>query len=327
MSSPSPEVTLVGGGTGSFMLLQELKRITPSITAVVNMSDDGGSTGRLREQLGVSPPGDLRQCLSALSESPEMQELFGFRFGKGDLAGHPVGNIILSALELQHEGNLEKAVQAAGSMLDITGEVVPVTLEKHGLLMHDGEDIIRGEHKISCRNIKYVDAYLELEPAAEINPRAKTAIESADIVAIAPGNLYGSLLSALAVDGVAEAIAASHAKKAAIVNLINKPGQTDDWHVADYVYEFERYIGEGQIDAAVYNTELPPAELLERYAQAGEHPVRTDEAGFSRGTFRAIGAPLVSDEIYPQDASDQAIQRTQIRHDARAVAAELLKLL
>ncbi|HVV67000.1 MAG TPA: gluconeogenesis factor YvcK family protein [Candidatus Saccharimonadales bacterium] len=327
MSSSSPEIALIGGGTGSFTLLQELKNVTPNITAIVNMSDDGGSTGRLREQLGVSPPGDLRQCLVALSELPEMRRLFGHRFGEGDLAGHPVGNIVLSALEMQHGGDIEKAVQVASSMLGIVGDVVPVTLEKHELVMRDGGEVIKGEYEIGHRLVAYRDAHIELDPDAEINPRAGAAIRSADLVVIAPGNMYGSLLPALAVRGMSGAFKASRATKIAITNLINKPGHTDNWHVADHIRELERYVGAGQIDVVLYNDTLPPPELLERYAKADEHPVINEEEGFRSATFRAIGAPLVANEIYPQDACDTMIQRTQIRHNARAVSDELRKLL
>lgn len=325
MSSSNPEIALIGGGTGSFTLLQEIKHVTPNLTAIVNMSDDGGSTGRLRRQYGISPPGDARQCLVALSNSPEMQDLFSYRFGAGDLAGHPVGNVVLAALEQQHEGNIEAAIEAASSMLDITGEVVPATLQKHELVMHDGEETIRSEYEIGRRKIEYLDAYVELEPAAEINPRAKIAIEGADLIVVAPGNLYGSLLPALAVDGMAEAFATSNAKKVVVTNLMNKPFQTDGWHVADYVREIERYIGEEQIDAAVYNNQQPLAELKERYAEACEHPVCSDEKGFRAATFKAIGRPLIASEIVLQNMHD-TIARTLIRHDAKAIAAELIKL-
>ncbi len=233
MADKKPHIALIGGGTGSFTLLNELKKLTPFITAIVNMSDDGGSTGLLRDELGVLPPGDVRQCLVALSDTREVRDLFNYRFDRGALANQSLGNVILSGLELKH-GSFKKAVEVASSLLHITGKVAPVTLGEHTLVMKDGDEIIRGEYLIGHRPINNPGATVFLEPKAKLNPEARSAIENADLVVIAPGNLYGSLLPALAVDGMDAAFKNSLAKKVVVANLVNKPGQTDNWHVVDY---------------------------------------------------------------------------------------------
>lgn len=324
--SRSPEIALIGGGTGSFTLLQELKQFTPNITAVVNMSDDGGSTGVLRDELGVLPPGDVRQCLVALSNFPEARDIFNIRFsGEGSLAGHSLGNLILSGLEQQYK-DFNKALKVASGLLQITGKVVPVTLENHNLVMHDGDEVIVGEHEIGHRPIKNADAYVRLDPKSDLTPEAEEAIAKADLVVIAPGNLYGSLLPALAVDGMKEAFTDTKAKKIVISNLVTKPGQTSGWHVVDYVKAIERYVGEDQIDTVIYNTNLPSEALLAKYAADGEYPVSTDELRFSEINAQAIGANLVADNMAAQDSSDKAIRRTLIRHNAFQVGRQLMSI-
>lgn len=325
MSLNAPEIAVIGGGTGSFTLLQELKEFTPNITAVVNMSDDGGGSGMLRDELGVLPPGDIRQCLVALSDLPEVRDLFGYRFNAGSLTNQSLGNIILSGLELQYD-SLEKAIEVASTILQIKGRVIPVTTQKHTLVMRDGNDVIRGENIIGKRAIKQPGAYVELDPPSAINPRAAEAILGADIVVIAPGNLHGSLLPALAVNGMAEAFQATSAKKVAIANLVTKPGQTDGWHVADYFRTFESYVGQGQIDKVIYNNVAPSEDLLKKYAEDGEFPVGIAPERLREVGAKAIGAALVAQEIFAQDKNDTILRRTLIRHDAIQVGRQLMRI-
>lgn len=325
-ATSAPRIVLLGGGTGSFTLLQGLKKLTPNITAIVNMSDDGGSTGTLRDELGVLPPGDVRQCLVALSDSPVVRNLFNYRFSKGRFEGQSMGNIILSGLELQHD-SFEEAIKVAGEILQITGTVLPVTLEKHTLVMKDGEEIIRGEWRVANHPIHHRDAEVWLEPKASLNPDAGHAIRAADMVIIAPGSLYGSLLPLLSVHGMSDALQATKARVVCIANLVNKPHQNKDWHVADYIARYEQAIGEGVIDAVLYNDQEISQELLKAYAEEGDFPVHTDEARFQELKAQAIGLPLVSQEIAAQDPADTAIRRTLIRHDAERVCAELKQIL
>lgn len=321
-----PKIVLLGGGTGSFTLLQSLKKITPNISAVVNMSDDGGSTGELRDEFGVLPPGDARQCLVALSDSKELRDLFSYRFGgKGALAGHTVGNLLLTGLELQ-QGSFEQAIKIASSILRIKGKVIPATLDKHTVVLKSSKNIIEGEYKIGHSKI-LPGSTISLKPKASLNPDAKKSFQSADYIIIAPGNLYGSLLPLLSINGMKTAFKKSSAKKIMVTNLVTKPGQTDGWHVVDYLNEIEKYIGSKQIEFVLYNNDLPSKELLKKYAAAGEFPVDIAKNKFSSGHANFIGSKLVSDTIASQDPNDKAIRRTYIRHDADAVVKQLLKIL
>lgn len=320
------KITLIGGGTGSFTLLQDLKKLTPNITAIVNMSDDGGSTGALRDELGALPPGDVRQCLVALSNTPEVRDIFSYRFGgEGPLSGHTLGNLILSGLEQRYE-SFNEALKVASSVLNITGKVVPVTLDQHILEMKDGDDIISGQYLIGNRPINNKDASIKVDPEVKINPEAREAILEADILVIAPGNLYGSLLPALAVEGVNQAIESTSAKVIMVSNLVTKPGQTDNWHVVDYVKKIENYIGENQIDTVLYNKDLPSEELLEKYAADGEFPVSTDPTRFEEVRAECIGKNLIAKTIATQDKNDKAIRRTLIRHDGKKVCDVISEL-
>lgn len=324
--SQSPEIAVIGGGTGSFTLLQELKHCTQNISAVVNMSDDGGSSGRLREEFGILPPGDVRQCLVALAEASDLRDVFGFRFGgEGPHAGHSMGNLMLAGLTEQH-GSFAAGVKAAESMLNITGRVIPVTLEEHVLALHDGDEYVEGEFEIGHRPISE-QGVVSLRPPAPINPEAAQAITDADMVVIAPGNLYGSLLPALVTNGMAEALHDARGVITIISNLVNKPGQSDNWHVVDYVKTIERHVGADLIDVVLYNQATPSADLLERYAAEGEHPVRIDEDRFDDISAVALGANLVAGQTAVQDDKDKAIRRTLIRHDAAEVGRQLMRLL
>lgn len=321
------KLVVLGGGTGSFVVLQGLKQLASDISAVVNMCDDGGSTGVLRDELGVLPPGDARQCLVALSDSSEIRDLFSYRFSDGRLEGQSLGNIILSGLELQH-GSFEKAIEVASRVLRIRGQVVPVVLGNHQLVLRDGDRTIEGQFAIKTCQIEHPDkARISLEPVSTLNPVAEQAIRSADVVVLAPGDLYSSLLPVFSTPGMAEALSETNAKVVMLANLVNKPGQTDGWHVADYVRKVEEYIGEGNIDIVLYNNAVIAEDLLQKYAADGELPVDTDPARFAELTTRAVGADLLSDTITQSDPADKSVPRTLIRHDPQAVHKHLVDIL
>lgn len=326
MRTRDPNIVVLGGGTGSFALLQDLKNLTPNISAIVNMCDDGGSTGVLRDEYGVLPPGDVRQCLVALSDSHELRNLFNFRFGDGRFEGQSLGNIILSGLELQ-QGSFDKAVSVASDILQIHGRVVPVTLQSHTLVLQDGGREVRGENKIGSDPISSPDARLSLDPVSTINPAAKTAIEEADLIVLAPGNLFGSILPIFAVHGAAEAIADSKGKVVSVTNLVTKPGQTDGWHVVDFVKKIESYLGQGAVNYVLYNNEPISDELIQKYASEGELPVAIDDDRFSEVQAQPMGACLVSQEITQQDPNDTMLRRTLIRHDGARVGKQLKNLI
>ena len=327
MKTKGPNIVLLGGGTGSYELLLGLKNITANITAVVNMCDNGGSTGVLRRDYGVLPPGDVRQCLVALSKNETLAQSWNYRFAGGALSGHPLGNIILSGLELKL-GSFEKAVTVAGKMLDIHGAVLPVSTTKHQLILHDGSQEVYGQETVRLHKVRYPDEVrLSLAPATQLNPAARAAITEADMVIIAPGGLYWTLVPLCLVEGVADALQQTKAKVVCVANLMNRPEQHLDWHVMEYVRELERYIGDGVINTVIYNTQPIPEHHQSRYALQGEMPVHTDAAGFEGAQADTVGAALVADYIRSQDPTDQAIERSHIRHDGQKVATEIKKLL
>lgn len=319
-------IVVIGGGTGSFMLLSALKEHTPNITALVNMADDGGSTGVLRDELGALPPGDVRQCLVALSDAPAMRDLFSYRFEEGSLQGHAFGNLFLTALE-KMTGDFAQGVELASQVLNITGVVEPITLTnvKLGMRNKAGETTI-GEFDIAHMDFHGERPEFWLEPTAVANPKALTAIQGADIVVIAPGSLYGSLAPALIVPEVGEALAASRAFKVYVCNLVTKPGQTDGYKVHDFADEIERLAGNPFLDVVVYNTQHPSKDLLEKYARDGELAVQFEAPSPLTTSYAAEGANLLSSEIWQNTQSSDPIQatRTLIRHDSNAIANAIL---
>lgn len=320
----SPKIAMIGGGSGTSTLLPELVQYTPEITAIVNMSDDGGSSGKLRDAYGVMPPGDMRQCLAALSSDPDMRDRFKYRYTDGELAGHAVGNLILSRMELDH--GLDEAVRKVSGMLQITGKVVPITLDAHELVMEDGDEVIRGEFAVAYRQIADHGSPLYLEPRAMVHPEAEAAIHQADLVVIAPGNLYGSLLPALAVDGVAQALQQTSARKLVVANLLNTPLQTPGWHVVDYIQRLEAVVGEGVIDDVLYNNQRPDERLLRAATKPGEQPVHIHPERFDEIAARGHGDMLLAGEVYTPDAGDKAVPRSQIRHDAKRVGEHIMHM-
>ena len=321
------KIAVIGGGTGSFTILSELKNRTEPIAALVNMADDGGSTGQLRDELGALPPGDIRQCLVALSNAPELRDLFNYRFEEGSLKGHAFGNLFISALE-KMSGDFAKGVEIAAEILNITGVVEPITLTNVKLATRDktGKELI-GEYQIAYQESLVPKPDMWLTPEAVANPAALRAIERADIVVIAPGNLYGSLAPALLVNGVGEALHKTDALKVYIANLVTKPGQTDGFSVTDFADELERFAGTKFLDAVLYNTEKPSDRLLKHYASEGEMAVEIDQTKAKAANYEVIGKPLLSNVIWKnKNKSDpMANHRTLIRHDPIAVANTLLE--
>lgn len=326
-SKHGPKIVVIGGGTGSFTVLSGLKHYAKHITALVNMADDGGSTGQLRDELGVLPPGDVRQCLVALSDNPKIRELFTYRFEEGTLRGHAFGNLFLTALE-QMSGSFVEAVELASQVLNITGCVEPITLTDVTLCAEgkDGQPV-RGEFTIAHEALADRPR-IWLEPEAVANPRALAAIKEADVVAIAPGNLYGSLAPALVVPGVYEALLASKAKKVYICNLVTKPGPTQGYKVHDFADELERLAGGEFLDYVIYNNVMPSKKLLERYAHQGEYPVEADKAALEERHYQTKTAKLISDEIWDgsQSSDPLASVRSFIRHDSDQAARQLMKI-
>lgn len=315
-------IVTIGGGTGQFTLLSGLKKYPVHLTAIVSMADDGGSTGVLRDELGVLPPGDIRQCLVALSEADSiMRELFNYRFDVGGMKGHNFGNIFLSALE-KITGSFEEAVRVSGMVLATRGSVIPVTTKSIALVCGHGADACVGEHAINDADMNDRES-LHLRPEAYANPKAVAAIEQADCIVIGPGNLYCSILPNLLVKGIPEAIARSKATLVYNCNLMTKKGHTDGFTVADFIGEIERYVGRNRVDYVTYNSSALEPALLERYAPEGA-PVAVPEGSLERPGLTPLPADLVSSRLHVQKAND-TVRRTLIRHDPDTLAALIIQ--
>ena len=316
------KIVVIGGGTGNFVVLKGLKNYNLDLSAVVTMADDGGSTGILRDELGVLPPGDVRQCLVALSNSSRlMRSLMNYRFENGGLEGHSFGNLLLSALE-KVTGSFERAVEEAGRILFIKGKVFPVTNHQVRLKMIlNDHTVLEGEKQIYLSeqiDQGYQSVYLE--PYAKANPRALDAIVSADLVVLGPGGLHTSLIPNLLVEGVSEAIRSTQAKKVFIVNLMNRNGQTTSFKVSDYLKQLVKFIGEDIFDHILVNNQKPPSELIEIYSREGDlvqNDMHDDE--------RVILAPLIGE--FQKSVKSDLIKRSLIRHDPKKTAQEIMKIV
>ena len=260
------KVVTIGGGTGSHVVLSGLKVYPVEISAIIGMFDDGGSTGVLRRELKVMPPGDVRQCLVALSDPDHaLKELLEYRFYEGFLSGHNVGNIILSALE-KHSGSISKAIDIIRSMMSIPHHVIPVTLQEAELCarMNDGEKII-GQNNINKSSLVDRSFRLELAPEVDIHVHARKAIMEADKIVINPGDLYTSIIPNFLVKGMKEALLQSQAKLIYVANLMTISGHTDNLSVAEHQKILADYIYPKKIDCVIYNTAVPDETLFHVY--------------------------------------------------------------
>lgn len=314
------KVVVIGGGTGTFTVLTGLKNYTSNLTAIVSMTDSGGSTGRLRDEFGILPPGDVRRALLALSSSPEqlmLRKLFEYRFEKGNgLSGHSFGNLFLTALT-DITGCENKAIEEAGNILNIVGCVLPVTLTNAQLCarLEDGT-IIKGEANIDIRRVrpelKILEVFLDIP--AEVFHEAKKAIEEADIIVIGPGDLYTSVIANLLVEGVSGAIAKSKGEVVYICNLMNKHGETDSFKASEYVKEIINHLkGEKVLDKVIINRARYPQDLLGKYEEEKAYPVEVD-------TDAIYG--LVSKVVI----GDFTTRKTLLRHDPDKLAKAILSL-
>ena len=326
------KVVTIGGGTGSFMLLSGLKEYPIDLTAIVSMADDGGSTGVLRDELGVLPPGDVRQCLVALSDTPDiLRQLMNYRFTEGGLDGHSFGNLFLSALE-KINGDFGSAVREAADILDTQGTVVPVTSDRTHLhaVLKNGK-ILKGENAIN------VNLHLErvgidriyLEPRAKANPEALKKILSADLIVIGPGNHYCSIIPNLLVQGIPEALRKTKAKIVYNCNLVNKLGHTNNFTLDDYVDAIHRAVGKPVIDFVTYNTRKPGKKLLERYLkEESGSVVPFSPLARAKRSYRVVQGDLLSSRVYQAKPGDRiAALRSLIRHDPKKLGKMLMILL
>ncbi len=332
-SGGKKSIVVIGGGTGTHPILRGLKKYadTVDITAVITMADSGGSTGRLRDEFGQLPVGDVRMALTALaSEVNEddllLRELFLHRFDKGEgLNGHNFGNLFMVALT-QILGSEAEAVKAASRLLRIKGRVLPVTEDDiHIVATYDDGLVIAGEHEIDePPEDRYERRIVSLttNPKGHITNDVKEALIHADLILLGPGDLYSSLLANCVVEGVPEAIQASQAKFVFASNLMTRPGQTYNMSACDHVKEVARYVGRTP-DCVIVNTGNVPKHLLEKYAQAFQYPVVDD---CDECEYTVVRADLLSSEEVIKRKGD-VLQRSLVRGDGDKFAALLLQLL
>lgn len=324
-------VVVIGGGTGTFSVLSGLKAFSDrlDIRAVITMADSGGSTGKLRDEFGYLPVGDVRMALVALADEDladqvELRKLFLHRFEKGgmNLAGHNFGNLLLVALT-DIMGSEIQAIRFAERLLRTKGNVLPVTTDDLTLVAEYDDGVsVRGETHIDepeRSRDRHRIVELKTEPEGRVADAAHEAIEQADLIVLGPGDLYTSVLAVCVVPGVSEAVRASRAQVVYVSNLMSKFGQTSGMSVAECAAEIERYL-ERAIDHILVNGAPFSEDLLRRYAAEGEYPVVDD--GF-RTTVRS---DLVSDAIIQQSASD-ALKRSLVRHDPAKLAQAILKCI
>ncbi len=315
-------IVIIGGGTGTFTLLSGLKNFPANNSVIVSSADDGGSTGRLRKELGVFPAGDLRQCLLGLSEgNDKLKEIFNYRFQKGGLKGHNAGNIILAALE-KVTGDISSAIAAASQLLKVRGAVIPVTLRPTTLeaTLANGKKII-GEHNIDQpRRIKNKELRiknLQLKPLAPANPKAISALKAADVIVFGPGDLHTSIIPNLLAKGIKEAIDASKARKILVTGLMTRPGQTDGYRPKDFVNEVNKYLGKKKLDAVIVNTEKPGAKVLAAYKKQGAEFIVSEITGLKG--LEILKADLLSDQVYKKTKQDK-VKRSLLRHNSNKLA-------
>ena len=307
------KVVAIGGGTGLSMLLRGIKKYTNNITAVVTVGDDGGSSGRLREDMGILPPGDIRNCIAALADDDDLiTELFQYRFKNGEgLEGHSFGNLFLTAL-CAITGNMVKAVKESSNVLNIRGVVLPATLDDMKLAaeFEDGT-IVKGESNIPEAH-KQIKRLFTSPALCQALPEVLSAIANADLIILGPGSLYTSVIPNLLVSGIVEAIEASDAKKIYVCNIMTQPGETDNYSVASHVNALITHAkGKKIIDAVLVNNSLPD-NISAGYAKTGSIPVRLDKENVA-----PLGIEIVSQKLIEENR--QGLVRHSSNRVARAV--------
>jgi uncharacterized cofD-like protein len=283
-----PRIVAIGGGTGLSSLLRGLKTYTSNLYAIVTVADDGGSSGRLRDEYRILPPGDFRQCLIALADAePLMKQLFDHRFKEGSLNGHSFGNLFIMAMA-DVTGNFEHALRESGKVLAVKGTIVPSTLQDVTLVASINGHTVEGESKIPKQNEPISRVFLKPD-GAQVNPEAAEAILNAELVVIGPGSLYTSILPNLLVEGMVEAIKASPALKVYICNLASQQGETDGYNVDDYLRVIYEHVGSNLFDFVLVNSNLAhmptggQSQVIFRAQDSSTHP-----------EVRFIGADVVN---------------------------------
>ena len=311
------KIVAVGGGTGLSSLLRGLKHYTNNLTAVVTVADDGGSSGRLRKELGVLPPGDIRNCITALAkEESLLSKLFEYRFSAGEgLKGHSFGNLFLTAMS-EITGNLETAIAACSKILAVRGDVLPATLADVNLWAQlEGGQIVTGECNIAATEGK-IDQIGCIPSNPKALPRVIQAIKSADCIVLGPGSLYTSIIPNLLVPEICEAIATAKVPRIYVCNIMTQPGETDGYSVSDHLKAIDRACGRSLFDAVLVNVGTPSPQAIALYALQGSHPVVLDREQIEATGRRVILADILDEDFYTH----------HIRHHSSKLAQQLSNL-
>lgn len=325
-----PRVVCIGGGTGTFVALKGLKKYPCHLTAIVAMSDSGGSNKRIRDEFGLLPTSDIRQCLVALSDENGgaglLRKLFMYRFEKGQgISGMTFGNLFMAALS-DILGSQAEAIKQTGKVLKIRGTVIPVSYTDTNLVAeYEDGHTVAGEHFIDepAMDGKLKILNVSLDPKAQANPDAIAAIKHADLIVLGPGDLFTSLIPNLLVEGIAEAICSSKAKKAYVANLMTKYGQTYQFTALDHIRTLTSYLGDC-VDVILVNTGTLPQKAIRFYEKNHEHPVVNDLP--KKAKFAIMAGDMVSTTILAKGASDPLV-RSLIRHDSEKLGTYLFSLI
>ncbi|MFA5747059.1 MAG: gluconeogenesis factor YvcK family protein [Candidatus Paceibacterota bacterium] len=326
------KVVCIGGGTGVSTVIKALKGKT-DLTAVVAMFDNGCSTGQIRREFGLPPMGDLRQCLIALAEDQELVPFLKYRFEKGFLKGHNLGNILLAAAAIKD--GCEISLEKIGKILKINGKILPVTLDNSDIeVLLDNGKIVKGEEEIvNCPNLSKVgfkDIYLS--PRVQANPKAVAAIKKADVIIIGPGKFYTSLMPNFLVEGMADAVRNSKAKRIFICNLMTQPGNTDGFTVEKFTEEAEIFLGgKDSIDRVIFNNKKPAAGILKQVSKIFKG---SEFVGYGPDILKNkkfAGADLLDEnlqEINPADILAIGVnKRTMVVHDPKKFSKILSRII
>ncbi|WP_416198435.1 MAG: Putative gluconeogenesis factor [Sporanaerobacter sp.] len=319
--SKGPKIVAIGGGTGLSILLRGLKEYTSNITAIVTVADDGGGSGVLREDLGMLPPGDIRNCILALANTePEMEKILQYRFKEGSLKGQSFGNLFLAAMN-EIYGSFEVAVRETSNILAVTGKVLPMTLEDVKLcaVLENGE-IVEGESNIPIRNNECKSKIKRIYIEPQISYPLVEAIESikdADIIVLGPGSLYTSVIPNLLVNNIVGHICDSKAIKVYVPNVMTQPGETDGYTVANHVEAILEHSRPDLLDYIIANVEEIPEEVLEKYKEDGARPVvLTNE---DEKKLKDMGITVIKDNLID-------VKKDYIRHDTLKLSSIIVGL-
>lgn len=328
-----PKVAVLGGGTGTFMMLLALKQLPVDITAILTMVDDGGSNRVLRDQFGLLPSSGITQCIVALSENESMlRELMNYRFHQGDgLSGMRFGNLLIAALT-DIMGTQKDGIREAMHLLQVRGDILPISYDDVRLVAQyeDGSEIV-GEHHIDeppadhdC-SLKIVE--LHTEPKAKLSDDARQAIFDSDFIILGPGDFYTNTVANYVVEGVPEALEQTKAHVLFFTNLMTKYGETYEYTVKSFLQEIEKYASLESVDSVVVNSNVQyPAEALEKYAKQHAKPVEDDVDGEYYGRVNIIRTDLVAETVFQASAGD-VLQRSILRHDPEKVSHFLQNFL